>query len=54
MELGLEIVTGRSERLRCADEKAKALATILDRVKADVVADHSFAFGFKVRQQLER
>ena len=51
VELGLEIVTGRAERLRTADEKAKALATILDRVgggKADVVSEHCFAFSFKV------
>ena len=54
MELGLEIVTGRAERLRSADEKVKALATIFDRVgggKVDVVSEHSFAFGFKVRWQ---
>ena len=51
VELGLEIVTGRGERLRSADEKAKALATILERVgggKADAVSEHCFAFSFKV------
>ena len=51
--LGLEIVTGRTEVLRSAGEKAKALATILDNVGRSSTSENSFTFNFKVQDNVE-
>ena len=53
VELGLEIVNGRTEVLRSADEKAKAIATIVDRVGRPGISEHSFTFNFKVQDNVE-